>query len=158
MQVVHAMAEAVENVEKTMAVLLDNADMLRTYQIKTSLSSVSSGLKCWHHFACGVLLYEQTRTLPPRKCREVCLSVSIFIISGMAANYISHLSYGCVTKGYECAWWDRQRRKASPLGARRKERSAFPRLLQQITICCCSSIPISRDGVGMRRLVLYKNV
>ena len=107
MQVVHALKEAVEaDIDETMELLLDRSDLLRTFQVKKSLASVSSGLKCWHHFAAGVLSYPSNGTLPPRLCRDVCLYVGIFCNSGTAANYISYLRFGCVSNGYDISWWD----------------------------------------------------
>ena len=107
MKVIGALKEADEkNIDRTMGILLDHASMLRTQQVKKSLASVASGLKCWHHFASGVLSHPNTGTLPPRSCRDVCLYVGIFCNSGTAANYVSYLRFGCVSNGYNILWWD----------------------------------------------------
>ena len=107
LKVIGALKEAAENdIDKTMDILLDHSSMLRTHQVKKSLASVASGLKCWHHFASGVLSYPSNGTLPPRSCRDVCLYVGIFCNSGTAANYISYLRFGCVSTGCNISWWD----------------------------------------------------
>ena len=72
----------------------------------SSIPALCSGVRCWHFFACGVLGYMPSHTLPPRRSLDVCRFMAIFKVGTTAANYVYHVRNGCKILLLTVAWFD----------------------------------------------------
>ena len=71
---------------------------------RRSLPQFAAGLRCWHHFAVGVLDYTDTATLPPVCEQDVVRWLQIFNNPGTASNYLGHLRWACKAYKKDTSW------------------------------------------------------
>ena len=68
-----------------------------------SFKTLASGIKCRHFFAL-LLGYVEACTLPPLRNGDVIRCISIFRSGGIAAKYISYLSWACRRMRLSMSW------------------------------------------------------
>ena len=91
--------------QQVMEMLQEQAEVMKR-KSRLATASTASGLKLWHNFAVGVLLYPPSNTLPPQKPADILKFSYLFNNKGTAANYIGTIKWACDNKGLSVDWYD----------------------------------------------------
>ena len=102
---------------KVKEVFNDNEDAANTWMeerrmylmltnVKGSVKSEVSGVKCWILFSIAFLTYGPDNSLPPACGMHVARWLCLFRNAGTAANYVSYIRYACRFKDLSMAWDD----------------------------------------------------
>ncbi len=85
--------------------VLDRANEIQKVEsVRKSLAQVASALRAWHAFACGLLLYEDDRSLPPRSDTDAERFLAIHKNARTGCNYLSSIEFACVLKKLSTDW------------------------------------------------------